>query len=82
MPYREEKLAIIHQIRRKSEASNSTGVAALRRLANCDTTADPSTRIDRAATSIATEMKKIHGGNWQTQVDHQRRLVMVWAIDQ
>lgn len=75
-------MAIIHQIRRNSEAGNSSGVAALRRLANCDTTADPSTRIDRAANSIATEMKKLHGGNWHIQVDHQRRLVMVWAIDQ
>ena len=75
-------MAIIHQIRRKSEACNSGGVAALKRLANCNTTADPSTRIARAAASLATEMKKLHGGNWETQIDHQRRLVMVWAIDQ
>lgn len=74
-------MAIIHQIRRNSEAGNSSGVTALRRLTTCDTTIDPSTRIDRAATSIATEMKKLHGGTWHTQIDHQRRLVMVWAID-
>ncbi|QIG72967.1 hypothetical protein EVB98_045 [Rhizobium phage RHph_N3_2] len=77
----EEKLAIIHQIRRNSDIS-SDGMSSLRQLANCNTTIDPSTRIRRAADSIATEMKKLHGGNWQAQIDHQRRLVMVWAIDQ
>lgn len=74
-------MAIIHQIRRTSEATPN-GVASLRQLANCDTTADPATRIARAAASIATEMKKLHGGNWETKIDHQRRLVMVWALDQ
>lgn len=74
-------MAIIHQIRRKSE-TNSDGMSSLRQLANCNTTIDPSTRIHRAAENIATEMKKLHGGNWQAQVDHQRRLVMIWAIDQ
>lgn len=75
-------MAIIHQIRRKDTVGNLAGVAALRQLAVCDTTIDPSARIDRAAASIATEMKKLHGGTWQTQIDHQRRLVMVWALDQ
>lgn len=75
-------MAIIHQIRRKSTTANSDGISALRKLVSCNTTTDPSTRISRAADSIATEMKKLHGGNWQAQIDHQRRLVMVWAIDQ
>jgi hypothetical protein len=75
-------LAIIHQIRRKNSSLNSDTVSSLRMLANCSSTTDPSTRIARAADHIATEMKKLHGGNWQTQIDHQRRIVMVWAIDQ
>lgn len=79
---REDELAIIHQIRRKNAAINSDGMSALRELTTCGTTVDPATRIERAAGNIMNEMRKLHGGKWQSQIDHQRRLVMIWAIDQ
>jgi hypothetical protein len=75
-------LAIIHQIRRQAPVRNADSVAVLCQIASCDETSGTSSRIDRAAASIVTEMKKLHGGNWETRIDHQRRLVMVWAIDQ
>lgn len=77
----EDRLAIIHQIRRELPVRTADSVAALCQLAGDHDLADHSKRIDRAAASILTEMKKIHGGDWQAQIDHQRRLVMIWAVD-
>jgi hypothetical protein len=73
-------MAIIHQIRRKQPVRNADTVARLRKMAS-DRPCEPVTAIERAATRIAEEMAAIHGGRWETKVDHQRRLVMVWCLD-
>ena len=70
-------MAIIHQIRRELPIRTADSVAALCQLGGDQDLAARSKQIDRAAASIVTEMKKIHGGDWQSQIDHQKRLVMI-----
>lgn len=42
---------------------------------------EPVVAIERAAARISREMQRIHGGEWRYQIDHQRRMMMVWAVD-
>jgi len=59
---------------------NEDTVARLRDMAD-GPPYEPAVAIERAAIRAATEMKRIHGGQWEYRVDHQRKLMMVWAVD-
>ena len=59
---------------------NADTVARLRDMAEGDQLG-PAVAIDRAAVRIVDEMTRIHGGEWTYRVDHQRKMMMVWAID-
>ena len=55
---------------------NEETIAKLRELADGQPM-EPVVVIDRAVARIATEMRRIHGGEWRTVVDHERLLVLV-----
>lgn len=38
---------------------------------------EPVVAIERSAARIATEMTRIHGGEWRTMIDHQTGFVLV-----
>lgn len=59
---------------------NADTVARLRDIAE-GPAFEPATVIERSAARIATEMMRIHGGNWEYRIDHQRKMMMVWATD-
>jgi hypothetical protein len=40
----------------------------------------PASRVESAAAAIVSAMTEIHGGEWQAQIDHQRKAVLVWAL--
>lgn len=41
---------------------------------------DPETRIKRASAVIVDAMAELHGGEWLTQIDHQRRSVWTFSL--
>ncbi len=73
-------MAIIHQIIRKEPNENNKTVDDLKELGDSDPLS-PSVAIERATARIADEMARIHGGEWHSKIDHQRRAVMVWCSD-
>lgn len=55
---------------------NADTVARLRSMAEGQQL-EPVVAIERAASRIATEMGRIHGGSWRTEIDHSARYVLV-----
>lgn len=41
---------------------------------------DPAARIERGIAMIISAMIEIHGEEWGSQIDHQRKAVMVFAL--
>lgn len=70
-------MAIKYEPRKKTGSQNT--ITFLQNLA--EQPSSPAIAIERAAARIASEMKKIHGGDWHVLTDHQRRLLMVWSGD-
>lgn len=64
----------------RPDVRNVDTVAKLRDLAD-GPPLEPAVAIERAAARIVTEMVRIHGGQWEHRIDHQRKMMMVWAID-
>lgn len=73
-------MAIIHQIRKNEAANNRVTVEKLKDIAP-KLPLSPPKIVENSAARIALEMARIHGGEWHSQIDHQRRLVMVWCVD-
>lgn len=68
-------MAISHQYVRHQPTRNAVTVAKLRALAEASS-ADPQ-GIARAASRIAAEMARIHGGEFRVQIDHHAKIVLV-----
>lgn len=73
-------MAIIHQVQRREPIRNSDSLARLRAMAT-ERPIESAVAVERAASRIAIEMARMHGGDWQVRIDHQRRSVLVWALD-
>lgn len=60
----------------RPKVRNEDTLSRLREMAS-DRPVEPVIAIERAAARIATEMARIHGGDWGVLIDHQSRLVLV-----
>lgn len=56
---------------------NEETVKRLKMLSSSQCHLDPVRRIESASLAIAEAMTEIHGGEWRTVIDHQRRIVFV-----
>lgn len=60
-------------------SGRNSGVRWMRRLESQASIVEAASTIERDAALIAKSMSHVHGGKWQVRVDHQRKMVMVWA---
>lgn len=73
-------MAIVHQIRRVEKTATSDQMANLHRFAIGEDNG-PARQVKLSADRLISEMKKIHGGEWASQIDHQKRCVLIWCLD-
>lgn len=70
-------MALHHWIKPKYKTKNDEIVARLRAEAGADAPRDPVMSVKKKAAELAYLMALVHGGDWQTRIDHQEGLVMI-----
>ena len=73
----EVALGIKHQLQKRYASRNEKIIAELRDLANASAPQTPEMIVKKKAAEIAAAMALLHGGEWQVQVDHDLRFVLV-----